>query len=89
MVLLLNNQDVESVLGVKDCMVAIEDAYRELSEGRAVNFPEGGRMEVHSPSPGAESKRGYTWGAMAGLVRTAGVMAFRMKSDIESTVTAH
>jgi len=48
-----------------------------------VNFPEGGRMEVHTPSPGTEPNRGYTWGAMAGLVRKAGVMAFRMKSDIE------
>src|SRR3990172_6978826 len=83
MVLLLNNEDVERVLSIKDCMDAIEDAYRDLAEGQAVNFPEGGRMEVHTPSPGTEPNRGYTWGAMAGLVRKAGVMAFRMKSDIE------
>src|SRR3990172_2485957 len=83
MVLLLNNEDVERVLSIKDCMDAIEDAYRDLAEGQAVNFPEGGRMEVHTPLPGTEPNRGYTWGAMAGLVRKAGVMAFRMKSDIE------
>ena len=53
MVLLLNNEDVERVLSIKDCMDAIEDAYRDLAEGQAVNFPEGGRMEVHTPSPGA------------------------------------
>jgi ornithine cyclodeaminase/alanine dehydrogenase-like protein (mu-crystallin family) len=83
MVLLLNNQDVEQVLNIKECMDGIEDAYKDLAAGQAVNFPEGGRMEVHTPSPGAERKRSYTWGAMAGLVRKAGVMAFRMKSDIE------
>ncbi len=82
MVLLLNNKDVARVLTIKDCMDALEDAYRELAEGQAVNFPEGGRMEVHTPSPDSESTEGYTWGAMAGLVRKAGVMALRMKSDI-------
>ena len=83
MVLFLINEEVEDVLNIRDCMDAIEDAYKDLAEGQAVNFPEGGRMEVHTPSPGAERRRSYTWGAMAGLVRKAGVMAFRMKSDIE------
>ena len=59
MVLLLNNQDVERVLSIKDCMDAIEDAYQDLADGQAANFPEGGRMEVHTPSPGTERTRGY------------------------------
>lgn len=70
------------MLSIKDCMDAIEEAYQDLAVGEAANFPEGGRMEVHTPSPGIESDRAYLWGAMAGLVRKAGVMAFRMKSDI-------
>ncbi len=82
MALLLNNQDVERVLTVQDCIAALEEAYRDLAEGQAANFPEGGRMELHTPSPGSELNRSYTWGAMAGLVRKAGIMALRMKSDI-------
>jgi ornithine cyclodeaminase/alanine dehydrogenase-like protein (mu-crystallin family) len=82
MVLLLSNQDIEKVLRIEDCMNAIEDAYRDLADGQAANFPEGGRMEVHTPVAGTELNRAYTWGAMAGLVRSAGVMALRMKSDI-------
>jgi ornithine cyclodeaminase/alanine dehydrogenase-like protein (mu-crystallin family) len=82
MVLLLNNEDIEKVLSIEDCMNAIEDAYRDLADGQATNFPEGGRMEVHTPVAGTELNRAYTWGAMAGLVRSAGVMAVRMKSDI-------
>jgi len=82
MVLLLNNQDIEKVLTVKDCIAAIEDAYRDLAQGQAANFPEGGRMELHTPLPGKELNRSYMWGAMAGLVPNAGVLALRMKSDI-------
>ena len=41
MVLFLNNEEVEDVLNIRDCMDAIEDAYKDLAEGQAVNV--GGR----------------------------------------------
>ena len=37
MTLILSNEDVEQVLNMKDSLEVIEDAFRELGEGRAVN----------------------------------------------------
>ena len=39
--LLLNNQDVERLLPMKDCIEVIEEGYQELSTGLAANFPKG------------------------------------------------
>ncbi len=54
--LLINNQEVEQLLPMKDCIEVIEEGYRELAAGRAANFPEGGRMDVQAPSPGEQPK---------------------------------
>lgn len=83
--LLLNNQDVEHLLDMPELIDAIDSAYKELAEGHAVNLPEGGRMDVMAPSPGPELDRSYIWGAMASIVRSRGVFALRMKSDIMYT----
>ncbi|MBI4523651.1 MAG: ornithine cyclodeaminase family protein [Deltaproteobacteria bacterium] len=80
--LLLNNQDVERLLSMKDCIEVIEEAYRELGSGMAANFPEGGRMDVQAPSPGPEPERCYIWGGLAGVVPKREIFALRIKSDI-------
>jgi len=81
-VLLLNNEDVERLLTMDDCLGVIEEGYRELAAGRAANFPEGGRMDVQAPSPGEEPERCYIWGGLAGVIPKREVFAIRMKSDI-------
>ena len=66
--LLINNQEVEQLLPIKDCIEVIEEGYRELAAGRAANFPEGGRMDVQAPSPGEQPERSYIWGGLAGVL---------------------
>ena len=80
--LLINNQEVEQLLPMKDCIEVIEEGYRELAAGRAANFPEGGRMDVQAPSPGKEPERSYIWGGLAGVLPAREIFAIRMKSDI-------
>jgi alanine dehydrogenase len=80
--LLINNQEVESLLPMKDCLEVIEEAYRELGAGLAANFPEGGRMDVQAPSPGDQPERCYIWGGLAGVIPTREIFALRIKSDI-------
>ncbi len=84
--LFLNNADLDGLLAVEDCIGLIEAAYQEAAQGRAAQFPEGGRMDVVSPSPGPEAGRRFTWGAMAGVVPRTGMFALRMKFDIHYNV---
>jgi ornithine cyclodeaminase/alanine dehydrogenase-like protein (mu-crystallin family) len=74
--LLLNNADVASVLTMEVTMGALEDAYRELTERRAVCRP---RIDIQIPTndPG----KIYQWGTMEGG-SMSGYFAIRMKSDV-------
>ena len=40
MTLLLTNQDVQQVLTMELCLEVLEDAFRELGLGRAINRPQ-------------------------------------------------
>ncbi len=80
--LLINNQEVEQLLPMEDCIPVIEEGYRELGAGRAANFPEGGRMDVQAPSSGEQRERCYIWGGLAGVLPAREIFAIRMKSDI-------
>ena len=46
MVLSLNNEEIVGILDMRLCMEALEEGYRELGEGRAVNSP---RIDILSP----------------------------------------
>ena len=39
MTLILSNDDIDAVLTMSECIAVIEDAYVELSEGRAISRP--------------------------------------------------
>jgi ornithine cyclodeaminase/alanine dehydrogenase-like protein (mu-crystallin family) len=80
--LLINNQDVESLLTIQDCIEVLDDAYREWAFGRAAQFPKEGRMDLTASSPGEELNRRFTWGAMAGVLPKQGIFALRQKLDI-------
>ena len=75
--LLINNQEVERLFTMKDCLEALEDAYDDLLIGDAVYRP---RLDLWMP---CERPDGYwRWGTMEGASRKIGVFAIRMKSDV-------
>lgn len=76
MTLLLNNDDVRTVLTPQMTLRALETAYRQLIERDAVCRP---RIDIRIPT--ATPGRFYQWGTMEGG-STAGYFAIRMKSDV-------
>src|SRR2546423_10356161 len=75
--LLINNQEVEKLFTMKDCLEALEDGYDDLLKGDAVYRP---RLDVWVPCDRPDGY--YRWGTMKGASRKIGVFAIRMKSDI-------
>jgi len=75
--LLINNQEVEKLFTMKDCLDALEDAYDDLLKGDAVYRP---RLDLWMPCDRPDGY--YRWGTMEGASRKIGVFAIRMKSDV-------
>ena len=75
--LILNNEEISSLLSMASCLRVLEKAYNELAAGRAVNRP---RTDLYLPSD--TSKGVYCFKTMeAGLV-PEGVVALRINSDV-------
>src|SRR3970282_2067594 len=82
MPLLLNNEEVDQLLTMKDTMDALEILYREMSEGAAVTSP---RSDVHAPPAAAQSAEGpmaHYLKSMSGASPHFGTAALRFSSDI-------
>ncbi len=77
MTLILSNQDVETALGMDDCLAASEEAYRALGVNEAAT---GVRGEILSPT--ARDDALYSLLTMAGVVPQFGIGAVRINSDI-------
>ncbi len=77
MTLILNNDDVQSVITMEMTMNALEEAYQQLARSTAVCRP---RVDIRIPTRDAEKT--YQWGTMEGGSAEAGYFAIRMKSDI-------
>lgn len=77
MTLILSNDEVEAVLTMPECIAAIEDAYVELSEGRAVS-----RRRSDSIVPTSRPDALYSLKTMDGVAPKLGVAAVRINSDI-------
>jgi len=75
--LLLNNQDVASLLTMEMTMDALEEAYLHLTTGEAVCRP---RIDVQIPT--RDPQRVYQWGTMEGGSSRSGYFAIRVKSDV-------
>ena len=75
--LLLSNEDVEALLSMPDCLAAMEDAYRELGEGRGAS---GIRSEILTPTTRDDGL--YSLLTMAGVAPKFGIGAVRIDSDI-------
>ncbi|MBI4527598.1 MAG: ornithine cyclodeaminase family protein [Deltaproteobacteria bacterium] len=77
MTLILNNDEIQQALGVKDCLELMEEAYRELAVSQAVNRPTSHSYLAHS-LPEAT----YSFKSVDGGVRKFGVLALRVTSDV-------
>src|SRR5918996_272730 len=75
--LLLSNDDVVSLLSMSDCLAAMEEAYRELGEGRGAS---GTRSEILTPT--ARDDGLYSLLTMSGVAPKFGIGAVRINSDI-------
>ena len=78
MTLLLSNAEVDSVLDMPACLVALEQAYREHAARRALNRP---RTDLYAPHP-ERSDAVYVFKSFEGLLPSAGVVALRINSDV-------
>ncbi len=79
--LILSNEEIETLLDMPTCLSALEALYREIGEGRAVDGP---RADVIVP---AGEGRSYALKTMSGVVPGARVGAIRLNSDILSWPT--
>ncbi|HET8614282.1 MAG TPA: ornithine cyclodeaminase family protein [Actinomycetales bacterium] len=72
--LVIGNEQVESLLTMRECITAQEEAFAQLPTGGAIHRP---RVDVYAPGP----EDGYfRWGSMEGA--NNGYFAIRMKSDV-------
>jgi alanine dehydrogenase len=76
MTLILNNDDVKSVLTMDVTMGALEEAYRQIARREAVCRP---RIDIQIPTD--DPQKMYQWGTMEGG-SISGYFAIRMKSDV-------
>lgn len=76
--LLIDNDDVRSLLHTRDCISIQEQAFADIATGRSTYRP---RIDVYAP---AEREDGYfRWSSMDGVTTTPGpYFATRMKADI-------
>ncbi|MGE5819891.1 MAG: ornithine cyclodeaminase family protein, partial [Deltaproteobacteria bacterium] len=82
MTLCITNEEAQNLLSMKDCLSALELAYKELAEGIAVNRP---RSDIHTSTPTPEQT--FRFKSMEGVVPGLGVTALRVNSDIVSWPT--
>ncbi|MFQ5683528.1 MAG: ornithine cyclodeaminase family protein [Candidatus Binatia bacterium] len=76
MTLILNNEDVASVLTMRTTIEALENSYKELVREEAVCRP---RIDMQIPT--RDPHKMYQWGTMEGG-SASGYFAIRMKSDV-------
>src|SRR3954453_1090769 len=74
--LLLDNDDVRAVLRMRDAIGALEAAFGDLADGRAVNRP-----RSHTYTDLGEGRH-YLFKSMDGALPAAGVHALRLTSDL-------
>ena len=77
MTLVLNDDDVAQVLTMKDCIAALEDAFREMGLGGVMNAPRRDSFMLAS-RPDAY----YSFKTMEGGLESLGVVAQRINSDL-------
>ena len=74
--LILSNKDIEKILPVGACLDVLEEAYRDLGNGRAATVP---RYDVFSPTKPNEF---YEYKTMSGVLPGRKVAALRLNSSV-------
>jgi ornithine cyclodeaminase/alanine dehydrogenase-like protein (mu-crystallin family) len=77
--LILSNKDVEQLLTMRECIDALELAYRELAAGRGL-----ARTRSDCITPTSRPDTHYSLKSMDGVIPKFGVSAVRIDSDIVS-----
>lgn len=77
MTLILNNGEIEKVLTMDHCLEVLEEAFKDLGRGAAVN-----QIRVHTYVSLEQSAISYRLKTMNGAVPRYGVMALRIASDV-------
>lgn len=75
--LILNAEEVRAVLTMKDCMEALEEAYKENALGRTVNH-----RRTHLHVAVSKPDRLYRFKTFEGAIEKLGIMAVRLNSDM-------
>ena len=75
--LILNNDEIESLLSMDSCIAVLDKAYRQLSDGKAVNRP---RTDLYLPFP--ETSGVYAFKSMEAGLFDPKVVALRLNSDV-------
>jgi alanine dehydrogenase len=75
--MILNNEEVSELLSMEKCLRHLEAAYKELSEGGAVNRP---RSDLYLPA--TTSGGVYCFKTMEGGLTREKVVALRLNSDV-------
>lgn len=75
--LLINNEVASKALTMPAAVGAIESAFKQVAEGRAIYQP---RTDLWSPT--ATVGDYYRWGSLLGAISDPPVLAFRLKSDV-------
>jgi len=84
MTLILNNDDIQKALNVKECLEIMEESYLEQAAGRAVNRP-----TSHSYLPHSIPQSTYSFKSVDGGVGKLGVLALRVTSDVVQEQHVH
>jgi ornithine cyclodeaminase/alanine dehydrogenase-like protein (mu-crystallin family) len=84
MTLILNNDDIQKALNVKECLEIMEESYLEQAAGRAVNRP-----TCHSYLPHSIPQSTYSFKSVDGGVGKLGVLALRVTSDVVQEQQVH
>lgn len=79
MTLLIDNATAKEILSMRDCVDALESAFREEAQGSGANRT---KSNIHVPTQ--DPDRWYRYCSMEGGLREAGVAAIRIKSDVVS-----
>lgn len=75
--MILNNEEVSTVLSMENCLRHLEAAYKDLADGAAVNRP---RSDLYLPS--TVSSGVYCFKTMEGGLTREKVVALRLNSDV-------
>jgi alanine dehydrogenase len=74
--LILTNEEIESLLPVSSCLEVLEEAYRDLGNGMAATVP---RYDVFSPTGNNEY---YEYKTMSGVLPSRKIAALRLNSSV-------